>query len=128
MIKWKDSYDLGLEKLDQEHRYLAALLNRLAKHASTPLVVAQVIDELLEYAECHFSGEEKYMKVICYNDIERHRMLHREFMVDLYRLRDYANTTKRDVFVETSSLLSNWLVEHVLNEDMKMKKAGRPAK
>lgn len=61
---------------DSQHQQLLALIEELKK---SPENGYQVLERLAEYAEHHFSLEEKYMQLSGYPDIEKHIQLHRKF-------------------------------------------------
>lgn len=56
-----DNFDTGLPKVDQQHRKLVQLLNRLASHVAFKTDLPQlnvIFDELADYAVYHFETEE----------------------------------------------------------------------
>jgi len=62
IFPWNRNFETGIERIDQQHKILVEILNRLARHfASNPQEpdYDRIIDELLDYAKFHFEEEEQ---------------------------------------------------------------------
>src|SRR5690554_5583061 len=65
LFPWNNQFETGIEQIDEQHRKLVAILNRLAWHLSAEddeLQASDVLDELLDYADYHFRSEEGIWK------------------------------------------------------------------
>lgn len=61
IFPWNRNFETGLEGIDNQHRELVSILNRLARHATSDgsgLTRSHLLDELLAYASYHFRYEE----------------------------------------------------------------------
>jgi len=122
-LHWKDSYILGVEHVDNQHRHMFDLLGRLQDSIDKPgseVLLGAVLKELVHHAQVHFHDEEKLMEEVGYRDIERHKALHKIFIerlvLILRRLKAGQVVTARDL----AEFLERWMVEHLLGEDVKI--------
>ncbi|MBI3443966.1 MAG: hemerythrin family protein [Magnetospirillum sp.] len=123
MIQWQTRYETGITDIDDDHRRLVALINdldsALAQDGDMGLV-GRVIDALVEYADYHFSREEALMAEAGFDDLAGHVESHADFgqflgaMVGGCILNPSRETAARII-----DYLQEWLVDHILVEDMK---------
>ena len=62
IFPWDTNFETGLELIDDQHRELVNILNRLAANLanlSGEVVLNEIFDELSAYADYHFATEEK---------------------------------------------------------------------
>lgn len=129
-IIWNDSFLVGVERIDEQHKVLVNTLNeanaRLAGNSSRELL-ERITRELLSYALYHFETEESLMREFGYDeaaaaDAATHRQEHRGFSRQVVALRDNlrdGNLVSRE---ELLGFLNGWLVNHILNTDKKLGK------
>jgi hemerythrin len=122
LVTWYKSYSVHNEELDNHHRKLFAILNKLydsCLQSENVDCVVPIIEELIEYTDYHFSAEEKYMLEKGYNGIEEHRQDHKIFLDKLLQLRSCEPKDEYDYKREVFVLLGNWILNHVTVEDKK---------
>ena len=125
LLHWRENMSVGVDAVDDDHRHLVDLLNRLhflvLAGADRPSV-GEVLEELVRYTDYHFDREEKLMEAGNYPGLEEHRACHRDLA---RRLLEYHKTfeDRPDSFDVAAfyDFLSEWLVVHVLEKDMKYK-------
>ena len=91
LVTWYKKYSVNNEELDDHHKHLFAILNKMYDSclpANSAECVASVIEELIEYTDYHFTVEEKYMADKEYKEIDEHRQQHRYFLDKLLGLRN----------------------------------------
>ncbi len=128
IIVWNDSFNLGIELIDQQHRKLVHIINQLNDSMEIDGNCQQVIgllDELIDYTHYHFAAEEQYMLLNSYDslDFKRHQSEHIAF---LKRIKDEQNQCHEDpekVGDELLDYLVDWMVNHILGDDKKMAQA-----
>ncbi|MGI6538306.1 MAG: bacteriohemerythrin [Caldicoprobacterales bacterium] len=124
-FEWKDSYELGVEKIDKQHRKLFSIGDRLAVLIQTKEVmdnyeeVRQILNELKDYTLYHFSSEEKLMREISYHDIVNHAIEHNFLRKKLKEI-DTIEEANHKVVVKLVSFLSDWISHHILITDVKV--------
>jgi len=124
-IKWTESYSVNNAEMDVQHRNWIEIFNRLdyvmlnGKTSELTTETLQAIQAMLEYASYHFRQEEEYMKQINFPDIVAHKRLHTDFDDQLYQYHQKIRKGKLILTSEIISMVKNWLVGHILNEDQK---------
>ena len=128
---WKESYRLGVERIDRQHmelfRMTEELLQALKDNAS-PEACRKALGFLKDYVIYHFRDEEEYQASIGYSGIKEHKEEHRQFTQTVLdyekRLEEngYALSTMKDL----AGTLTAWLIYHVADTDQKIV-AGRKA-
>lgn len=121
VIKWRDSYETGVEQFDQEHQKLVALVNLMfeaIRDKSTEEVVAQASTELVTYAVEHFAHEEQAMEALAYNDLEAHKEEHAQLRAKAEQFHARIAQKDPDAALEFYHFLREWLTNHILVCDM----------
>ena len=70
-LTWKDSYSVGIESIDNDHKKLIHLINNLQTsidYKTDKQFEKQTLDEVIDYTHYHFSREEELMKKHGYPD------------------------------------------------------------
>jgi hemerythrin len=83
IIEWNSSFLTGILEIDRHHQHLVALLNQVYdghKLGISQYRLHSIIVELYDYANYHFSWEERLMKASSYPDFEGHKKEHDIFM------------------------------------------------
>ena len=125
LLCWRDSLALHAPAIDNDHKRLFELLNRvrfLDLAGDDPQAIGEALSELLLYTQTHFRREERLMELGGYPGIEAHRRIHRRFTDRVAELtaRFRANPSGFRIS-EICELLAEWLVDHVLGEDMRLR-------
>jgi hemerythrin len=125
LLRWRDSLSLNVPAIDTDHKRLFELLNRirfLDFAGDEPEAIADALSELLLYTQTHFRREERLMELGGYPGLEIHRRYHRQFTDKVAEAlaQFHANSANFRVH-NIYKLLANWLVDHVLGEDMKIR-------
>ena len=136
IFPWNRNFETGLEDIDEQHRVLVTILNRLAWHFasdSSDLDSLHLLDELLAYASYHFRYEEGvWEKTLGGTEMARnHHDSHQMFFARIQMLRQ-SKAPQEDVLAELFDYLTRWLAFHILESDRRMAltvkamKAGKP--
>jgi hemerythrin-like metal-binding protein len=122
MIEWNETYSVGIDEIDRQHKQLLKMVNRLIANPAVTVdseTISSLLTDMREYASMHFKTEEQYMTASEYPDLEQHKDQHREFrrvMLDLC-MRTMAKDQK--VPGKMMEYLIEWLVNHILHSDKK---------
>ena len=123
VIKWDDGLSLGIEEIDNDHKHLLDLINKLSDAIEGGVsvdVCRDVFTQLQRYVEEHFEREEKFLKQCHYQDFEIHHAQHVHFKQKLSKLRNEFECDKSNFQADkVLTWLTNWLVSHIIDEDMK---------
>lgn len=124
-IKWNDSYALGNEKVDSQHKQLFELLSGLVdscKDGTELTKIQEALDFLVNYAVSHFNDEEALQIECGYPDYERHKKLHEDFKVTVTGLvkRFVLSGSSTELSSELNKIVVKWLISHIQGEDLKI--------
>jgi hemerythrin len=121
LLSWDPGYSVKEELLDNHHQELFDLLNTVYENVMNSLeveCVLPIIDKLSEYTGYHFSAEEQYMREKEFHGIDEHIAKHKEFTQTIETLKSRYHDNNLDVTRELIIVLGEWLLHHVLRDDM----------
>jgi len=128
---WKDSYLVGVEKIDTQHKLLFEYVDILTETLKKDLKVADYRRQIAEavrylkfYCIEHFRDEEAYHLEISYAEHKTHKEMHKKLIQDVLAHEEalvssnYASGAVRGFL----GFVMTWLVYHVAGEDQKLRK------
>ena len=120
-IVWKDSFNIGVKEMDDQHMLFAGYINELYEAiqlGKTEDVVAPMLDKLTAYSKTHFAAEEKMLKYNNYPMLETQIKQHAYFVLELISLKSsYQNKTQ--TAQNMLLFVKDWLLHHITTEDLK---------
>lgn len=120
-IKWRDSYSVGIEKFDNQHKKLVQILNDLldAMHSGMAHVILEnKLNELVDYAHTHFSDEEDLFDRYDYPQKVEHHNQHIQLLAQVQKLLEDLSKGSIVITLQTTDFLKDWLINHILGDDM----------
>ncbi|MEQ1630208.1 MAG: bacteriohemerythrin, partial [Gallionella sp.] len=78
---WSEKYSVNIKAIDEQHKELVNILNRLFVAVSKregDLVIAAILDALINYTQTHFALEERLMSQAKYKDLVPHIAEHKK--------------------------------------------------
>lgn len=126
-ITWDDSYSVGNDAVDAQHKEWIAIYNRLdhailnGSSGDLTKVREEILQAMMEYASYHFRQEEQYMQEMGYPDIVAHKRVHTDFDDQLYNYHRMVRNGELVLNSELITIIKNWLLNHILKVDMKYK-------
>ena len=123
LLNWYDRYSINNIQLDNHHKKLFALFNRLYDIClvdNRDSMFETALDEIVSYSDYHFKAEEQYMREIGYNDIEKQIVEHKYFKERAIDLQLNSKSIDYKLCHEIIIFLGNWLMNHVIEEDKKI--------
>jgi len=120
----EDDLYLGIDVIDDEHRHLLDVINRLVA-ASSAGSDAQFIDniafELIARIQEHFRSEEGQMAAWAYDGLACHKAAHAKLFEMLQALlRPNRFRTGSNLADALVGFLQAWLGDHILGEDRRL--------
>lgn len=127
MFHFTDDCIIGIQQIDDEHRYLFSLIEKGMELLRSEYLtdryekVKEILTELEDYAEQHFAHEEAYMEEIRDPELIRQRMQHNLFRD---KIRDWLFTDinheddQQQVLEELMNFLARWLYHHIIGSDI----------
>ncbi len=121
-LVWDDTYAMGVEEIDAQHRAIFNNFNALAAAydaGAAPERLVEIIDFMNDYSTTHFTAEEKLAEEFDYPGLEEQRREHRRFEADMAELREKVReegaTSERVIALKGK--LIQWLIHHVKHVD-----------
>lgn len=131
VFPWSANFETGIALVDQQHRQLVQLLNKLAGHLghrASPVELDAVFHELAAYADYHFTAEEAVWAPVFGDDAWylAHLRGHQAFLQQALEIKAKEATLPLDEVVEELlRYLTHWLAFHILDSDKRMAKVVR---
>jgi hemerythrin-like metal-binding protein len=123
-IPWEDDLSVGIDVIDEHHRFLFHLTNDLIDVISTrqgSRQIARVLRSLDQYAHIHFQAEEKMMEYYGCSSLHRQAHEHQRFRARLREFFDEFHKNPLTAQLDILDFLKNWLVHHIRYEDSKLR-------
>ena len=125
MYKWKDELRIGYDEVDEQHRKLFAICERIEKNFEAGNSEAQRrtsmegVKYLKEYTFVHFETEERLQRSLNYEDYEKHKMVHDSFKKQIYAYEKdlMEHSYDRQVVEQLLLIVRKWLYEHIMGMD-----------
>lgn len=122
-IEWSKDFELGLKLIDEEHKKLVGLINKVIeanKKETTDIEFKEVVKGLAAYTQTHFVVEEEYMQVYKYPAYEGHKDMHDDFIRRVSSLLQALGEGRMDFPKSLIDFLVNWLLNHIAVTDRKL--------
>ncbi len=119
-VEWDDRLSVGIAAIDDDHKRLLDLLNKLqtAAHYHTgEAFEREALDALVDYTKVHFKREEDLMQANEYPDFAAHKQQHEAMIGDVNKfVRDFEEN--REGTIEAMcQYLKKWLLNHIAGTD-----------
>ncbi|GLC30726.1 bacteriohemerythrin [Clostridium omnivorum] len=125
MFEWKKEYETKVDKIDEQHKKLFEIGNRLYELIKNDLVIDKydkimdIIVELKNYTVFHFQFEENYMMEIGYKKFLSHKVQHDDFIkkfndIDFKKI----DNSQDKYMLELMNFIYEWIDGHILGTDM----------
>lgn len=119
IVEWRREFETGVAEVDQQHKKLFALLNRLIEVRKSLVPrdeLEQILEELLDYTQYHFSTEELLFKE--HPIYRKHKREHIKFTIAIMKYNILFLEGKQHLDSNILFFLINWLKNHILKVDM----------
>jgi len=120
LINWSESLSVGVDYIDNQHKQLVSIINRLNDAMLQDKgndVMCQVLDDLIDYTKSHFQSEEHLMRKYEYPDSPEHFKEHEKLTKEVI---DFAENFKQGnaiITLPVLNFLKDWLNNHILETD-----------
>ena len=122
LIKWDPSYSVKVNRCDDDHKKLFALINTLHDamlKGQGSEVVKSTVQELLNYTRYHFGAEEALLEKANYPGLNGHKSQHQEFVKRVEQFQKEISQSTMGRSAEILEFLKNWLASHIKDIDQK---------
>ncbi len=121
-MEWSAEFDLGIEKIDKQHKHIVTAINALENailKKQTGEMLAKVSKALYGYAHSHFEYEEELLERHGYPSLRQQLEEHSSFILKIKEFdRAIAETDDtQKLGMQICNYLREWLVDHILEKD-----------
>lgn len=123
-MKWKPTYAIGVEVIDEQHKKLFDLAEEAEELLKLPYYldkydeIIRIVQTLKDYVAYHFREEEKLLLEMKYNKFFGHKVHHEDFIIEINEIDIYEiDRNQIRELLKITDLITKWLVQHVLGED-----------
>lgn len=122
-LQWREQLSVGNDLIDNDHKRLIEIINRaeVSLKSRNLIRLTTVLDELSAYAIKHFEMEETVAQAVGFPDVPRLHDSHQALLGKLDKVKNSLAQTWDDATADHfTALLRDWLINHVIKEDMRM--------
>ena len=124
-IAWDNMLKIGDEKVDTQHKMLFDLLNVLVRqciNGSNAETLKDTLDFLANYTVQHFYDEETLQIRYNFPEYRKHKQMHEDFKLAVTGLvqRFVESGSSNALYDDVNSIVIQWLVGHIQQEDKKI--------
>ena len=90
-IDWDEKFSVNVKEIDDEHKNLFLLFNKLQDGINTGKSneeLEQALSELIDYTILHFTTEEKLMQQFSYIGFVEHKRIHDDLIAEAMELQE----------------------------------------
>ncbi len=125
MISWRETYNIGVDEVDQQHQELVVKLNEFLDACIQQKGKEKIMETLAflrDYTVEHFRSEEEIMLKYNYPEYAEHKKDHDEFVASVLELEASIQTQGATVVttLKLNRTLTDWLLSHISKSDMKI--------
>ncbi|MDR1903327.1 MAG: bacteriohemerythrin [Treponema sp.] len=124
LVEWDDRYLIGIQLIDDQHKELIDLTNKLyagclAGDEAAKAYFLETVHGTVDYVKYHFTAEEKILENVKYPALTEHKKFHEGFVKQIFDdVKSFEGGKKfvPNVFVR---YLKDWILTHIAVEDKK---------
>lgn len=131
-LKWKKDFELGIAEIDDQHKTLIAIMDKLRGLLYNPSNstaftsgdkeggnIMKILDEMADYANFHFTAEENHLRQFDCPGLRPQLIQHEFYRKKTRSLKNKLAKGEISVAYEALDFLENWFISHILAEDLK---------
>jgi hemerythrin len=122
LIVWDQQLETGHGKIDEQHKSLVEILNRLhgaMKQGKGKAELGGILIFLKDYTVNHFAMEEALMAQHHYSGTEQHKRIHADLVAQVADLVNRFDQGTAALTLPVMNFLEDWLVKHIQGEDFR---------
>ncbi|PKN90321.1 MAG: hypothetical protein CVU42_07110 [Chloroflexi bacterium HGW-Chloroflexi-4] len=119
-IVWNEEYSVGVNILDRQHQTIINVLNKLFIIYDTTTEakdLVTILNELIDYANLHFTTEETLLEKYHYRDLIVQRNEHSIYQQKINKFIDRIANEEHQVMSEATGFLVDWWMGHIQGSD-----------
>jgi len=121
-VEWNEGMSVGVEAIDSDHKALLLVINEVNESLGSDdadILIKEIFEKLEKYIKQHFQREERLLEQCDYSELDDHKKQHREFVEKIPELKKrLLNSDSVEIAQEVQLFLLNWLMMHIIIDDM----------
>jgi hemerythrin len=123
LVVWDDSLSVNFEIIDNQHKVLIDIINDLIRACGKDKIIKDImfiktLRKAVDYAQIHFTAEEKYLQQVNYPDLAAQKKEHEAFVSEVMKQLKSFEENRNDP-VALVGFLKSWLLNHIAVMDKK---------
>jgi hemerythrin len=127
-ITWSDDLAVGNTFIDNDHRKLIDMVDRLhlvMQEGRGKDVLQKVLNNLIHYTQEHFAREEDLMRKMQYPGYADHKHEHEKLVTQVLDLQHKFDGGVATMSIEVLHFLRDWLIHHIGRSDQALAAAAK---
>ncbi len=123
LLEWKEEYATGIDDVDDEHKDLIDVINRLHElliAGDAKITVPAFFARLIDGVSAHFALEERIMGESGYPDRDAHRADHERLLDEIRDLVEAFRQAEEVDSVDLAMRLEPWFCQHFATHDLRL--------
>jgi len=119
-ITWTENYSVNIEVFDKQHQMLFSYINKLVEAMQvrkSDQILSQLISDLFNYTQIHFTEEEILLEKYHYPKFIEHKNMHKAFIAEVQKFKNDFEEKKIGIPIEIASFLKKWITNHIMVAD-----------
>jgi hemerythrin-like metal-binding protein len=121
-IEWHESHSVGVPSIDEQHKRLMALTNRLFQaimNEAGEAALEGILNELADYVSYHFTHEEELLRKYGYPEdlLAEHEAEHKALTDEVHRYIALYRKDPANLDLSVYVFLRDWTTEHMSRSD-----------
>lgn len=116
IVEWSEALSVGIAQIDEQHSRLIGMmaeLDQAIRNREGTEVVEDVLTNLFNYAQAHFSAEEELFRRHKYPEMALHELEHQRFIAKAFAFKERLNAKRPGLALELLTFLSSWVLNHI---------------
>lgn len=122
LMEWSNEFNTGIASIDAEHKVLMGFINDLYNgmiQGKGKSGMAPILAGLVSYTSNHFKHEERIFEELKYENTTEHKEHHKKLVDQVLDFQKKFNAEDVTISDELMAFLKEWLMTHIMKEDMK---------
>ena len=118
--EWDDTYSVNVKEIDEQHKKLVDMINRLhssMNDGTASSIVSEILTGMAAYTDYHFCTEEEYFEKFDLREKDIHIAEHINFKNKVKEFTEKYEQNPMALTIEVMYFLSDWLKKHIQGTD-----------
>ncbi|MES9992773.1 MAG: bacteriohemerythrin [Candidatus Thiodiazotropha sp.] len=120
IVTWSDDFNINVKEIDEQHQKMLDIVNNLhiaVEAEKEKEILNDLLTELYQHTQLHFSTEEELMNKYDYPGFEQHLHEHKVLLQHLGNLVAGVCGGKNPTFRSDYDVSSDWVLIHIFKSD-----------